>query len=118
MKHETFGIFQLYMHTVPANVRAIEGATFKEWQAALEPWGRAHHGSCPQRQRHHRLGPYSDRTDRPPLDSFRRSATLDGVIGPPRPGSLSPSKSSPWSNRTLEWQPLSASATNPQTATC
>jgi hypothetical protein len=39
VKHETFGIFQLYMHSVPANVRAIEGATFKEWQAALEPWG-------------------------------------------------------------------------------
>jgi hypothetical protein len=33
------GIFQLYLHTVPANVRAIEGITFKEWQAALEPWG-------------------------------------------------------------------------------
>jgi hypothetical protein len=38
-RHDTFGIFQLYMHTVPANVRAIEGATFKEWQAAMEPWG-------------------------------------------------------------------------------
>lgn len=38
-KQDMHGIFQLYMHTVPANVRAIEGATFKEWQAALEPWG-------------------------------------------------------------------------------
>jgi hypothetical protein len=38
-KQEMHGIFQLYMHSVPANVRAIEGATFKEWQAALEPWG-------------------------------------------------------------------------------
>jgi len=38
-RQDMFGIFQLYMHTVPANVRAIEGATFKEWQAALEPWG-------------------------------------------------------------------------------
>jgi hypothetical protein len=38
-KQDLFGTFQLYMHTVPANVRAIEGATFREWQAALEPWG-------------------------------------------------------------------------------
>ena len=38
-KQDMFGIFQLYMHAVPANVRAIEGATFREWQAALEPWG-------------------------------------------------------------------------------
>jgi hypothetical protein len=38
-KQDIFGIFQLYMHAVPANVRAIEGATFKEWQAGLEPWG-------------------------------------------------------------------------------
>ncbi len=38
-RQDLHGIFQLYMHAVPANVRAIEGATFKEWQAALEPWG-------------------------------------------------------------------------------
>jgi hypothetical protein len=38
-KQDVFGMFQLYMHTVPANVRAIEGATLKEWQASLEPWG-------------------------------------------------------------------------------
>jgi hypothetical protein len=38
-KQDLHGMFQLYMHAVPANVRAIEGATFKEWQAALEPWG-------------------------------------------------------------------------------
>ncbi len=38
-KQDMFGIFQLYMHAVPANVRAVEGATFKEWQASLEPWG-------------------------------------------------------------------------------
>jgi hypothetical protein len=38
-KQDLHGIFQLYLHAVPANVRAIEGVTFKEWQAALEPWG-------------------------------------------------------------------------------
>jgi hypothetical protein len=38
-RQDLHGMFQLYMHAVPANVRAIEGATFKEWQAALEPWG-------------------------------------------------------------------------------
>jgi len=38
-RQDLHGIFQLYMHAVPATVRAIEGATFKEWQAALEPWG-------------------------------------------------------------------------------
>jgi hypothetical protein len=38
-KQDMHGIFQLYLHAVPANVRAIEGITFKEWQAALEPWG-------------------------------------------------------------------------------
>ncbi len=38
-KADLFGIFQLYMHTVPANVRAIEGATYREWQAGLESWG-------------------------------------------------------------------------------
>ncbi len=38
-KADAFGIFQLYSHAVPANVRGVEGATFREWQAALEPWG-------------------------------------------------------------------------------
>jgi hypothetical protein len=33
------GMFQLYSHAVPANVRAIEGTTFREWQAAQESWG-------------------------------------------------------------------------------
>src|SRR6266545_3603755 len=38
-KSDLVGIFQLYSHSVPANVRAIEGATFREWQAAEESWG-------------------------------------------------------------------------------
>lgn len=38
-KADTFGIYQLYSAVTPANVRAIEGATFREWQAAREPWG-------------------------------------------------------------------------------
>lgn len=38
-KNDVFGVFQLYSHTAPANVRAIEGATFREWQAAQEKWG-------------------------------------------------------------------------------
>lgn len=38
-KGDMFGVFQLYSHTAPANVRAIEGATFREWQAAQEKWG-------------------------------------------------------------------------------
>lgn len=38
-KEDLHGVFQLYNRAVPANVRAIEGATFREWQAALEPWG-------------------------------------------------------------------------------
>ena len=37
-KSDTLGIFQLYARAVPANIRAIEGATLREWQAALEPW--------------------------------------------------------------------------------
>lgn len=42
-KSDLMGMFQLYNHAVPANVRAIEGATFREWQAAQESWGgRAH----------------------------------------------------------------------------
>jgi len=39
VKGDLFGIYQLYNHGVPANVRAIEGVTFREWQAAQESWG-------------------------------------------------------------------------------
>jgi hypothetical protein len=38
-KNDTFGVYQLYNRTAPANVRAIEGPTFREWQAAQEKWG-------------------------------------------------------------------------------
>lgn len=38
-KSDAFGIYQLYNACVPANVRAIEGPTFREWQAAQEKWG-------------------------------------------------------------------------------
>jgi len=38
-KADMMGIYQLYNSVAPANVRAIEGATFREWQAALEKWG-------------------------------------------------------------------------------
>jgi hypothetical protein len=38
-KTDAFGIYQLYNAVTPANVRAIEGQTFREWQAAREPWG-------------------------------------------------------------------------------
>jgi len=38
-KSEAMGVFQLYSREMPANVRAIEGATFREWQAAQEKWG-------------------------------------------------------------------------------
>jgi hypothetical protein len=38
-KADGLGIFQLYSRQVPANVRAIEGATYREWQAAREKWG-------------------------------------------------------------------------------
>ncbi|MEE8347367.1 MAG: hypothetical protein V3S20_08475 [Dehalococcoidia bacterium] len=38
-KADAFGIYQLYSAVTPANVRAIEGATFREWQASLEHWG-------------------------------------------------------------------------------
>jgi hypothetical protein len=38
-KTDAFGMYQLYHRTVPANVRAIEGATFREWQASQEKWG-------------------------------------------------------------------------------
>ncbi len=33
------GMYQLYRRAVPANIRAIEGPTQREWQAAMEPWG-------------------------------------------------------------------------------
>lgn len=36
---DAFGIYQLYNAVTPANIRAIEGVTFREWQAAREPWG-------------------------------------------------------------------------------
>lgn len=38
-KEDMHGIYQLYNRVTPANIRGIEGATFREWQAALEPWG-------------------------------------------------------------------------------
>ena len=38
-KADAFGIYQLYSAVTPANVRAIEGATFREWQASREHWG-------------------------------------------------------------------------------
>jgi hypothetical protein len=42
-KEDLHGVYQLYNRAVPANVRGIEGATFREWQAALEPWGGRTH---------------------------------------------------------------------------
>ncbi len=36
---DALGIYQLYNAVTPANVRAIEGLTYREWQAAREPWG-------------------------------------------------------------------------------
>jgi hypothetical protein len=38
-KADVPGLFHLYTQTVPANVRAIEGMTLREWQAAQERWG-------------------------------------------------------------------------------
>jgi len=38
-KADALGIYQLYNAVTPANVRAIEGLTLREWQAAREPWG-------------------------------------------------------------------------------
>jgi hypothetical protein len=38
-KSDAFGIYQLYNRCMPANVRAIEGSTFREWQAMQEKWG-------------------------------------------------------------------------------
>jgi hypothetical protein len=42
-KADAFGIFQLYNRVAPATVRAIEGLTFREWQAAQEKWGGRTH---------------------------------------------------------------------------
>lgn len=38
-KGDALGLFHLYNVVAPASVRAIEGATYREWQAAQEPWG-------------------------------------------------------------------------------
>jgi hypothetical protein len=38
-KSDAFGVYQLQSRTAPANVRAIECPTFREWQASLEKWG-------------------------------------------------------------------------------
>lgn len=38
-KKDAHGLFQLYNRVAPANVRAIEGVTLREWQAAQEKWG-------------------------------------------------------------------------------
>lgn len=38
-KRDIHGLFQLYNRVAPANVRAIEGVTLREWQAAQEKWG-------------------------------------------------------------------------------
>ncbi len=38
-KGDLWGLFQLYERTAPASVRAVEGLTLREWQAAQEAWG-------------------------------------------------------------------------------
>lgn len=38
-KGDLLGLFQLYTRAVPSAVRAVEGLTLREWQAAQEPWG-------------------------------------------------------------------------------
>jgi hypothetical protein len=38
-KADAMSMFQLYCREVPANVRAVEGTTLREWQAAFEKWG-------------------------------------------------------------------------------
>lgn len=38
-KVDLWGVFQLYNALTPANVRSIEGLTFRQWQAAQEHWG-------------------------------------------------------------------------------
>ena len=82
-RQDLHGIFQLYMHAVSANVRAIEGATFKEWQAALEPWGGRtkdlvleEDGAITAWVRLQ-----SGQTGRMSVVSTSRSASLDDVIG-------------------------------------
>lgn len=42
-KADTFGIYQLYNRVAPATVRAIEGLSLREWQAAQEKWGGRTH---------------------------------------------------------------------------
>jgi hypothetical protein len=44
-KSDAFGVYELYRRVAPATVRAIEGLTFREWQAAQEKWG----GRCSDR---------------------------------------------------------------------
>jgi hypothetical protein len=39
-KEDALGLFHLYSQSVPASVRAIEGLTLREWQAAHEAWGK------------------------------------------------------------------------------
>jgi hypothetical protein len=36
---DAFGIYQLYNAVTAANIRAVEGVNFRDWQAAREPWG-------------------------------------------------------------------------------
>jgi hypothetical protein len=38
-KGDLWGLFQLYSRAAPASVRAVEGLTLREWQAAQEAWG-------------------------------------------------------------------------------
>lgn len=36
---DAFGVYQLQSQAVPANVRAVECPTFRDWQASQEKWG-------------------------------------------------------------------------------
>lgn len=36
---DMYRLYQLYSCVTPANVRSIEGVTFRDWLAAQEPWG-------------------------------------------------------------------------------
>ncbi len=38
-KGDAFHVYQLHTRTAPANVRAIESPTFRDWQAVAEKWG-------------------------------------------------------------------------------
>ena len=38
-KDDAFRLYQLYNESTPATIRVIEGMTFRDWQAAQEPWG-------------------------------------------------------------------------------